>query len=365
MCASLYAWCLVLALAGQQKPSDLYASAIAKYVAGDSRAAFAALAQVPHDAIQTEIEASLIPIGKGGGSPAARHRLDAIAMLHTEYALFGCIEPKAALFHVDMARLALAIARSTIAGRIPNSTLDDKERARELLPRWTALASSIELTCVADQPALTLVTEALKLMPENEELLFWRGVVLEFQAVWVGATADPRAAIPAMGQTDGSGFNMVKNTLTWGPVEAAYEHAIARNADNAETHLHLGYARYSLRNYGAAKKEYEFARDTSPDPWVVYVADLLLARTKEDQNDAAGAIKDYEHALAKIPTAQSAYIGLGMLEAQRGNTQRAQELTTRLTAIPAKQRVRDPWWAYHTVRVPEHDLDWLRKAVRQ
>jgi tetratricopeptide (TPR) repeat protein len=266
------------------------------------------------------------------------------------------------------------VARLTLAGQDPSTAValsgiivnQEMLRARDFVPRWCALASSAELTDGSDQAALTLVTEALKLMPDNEELLFWRGVVLEFEAVWVGEpTIDPRAALPAIGQTDGAGFNMVKNARIWGPVEEAYRHALVRNPDDYEAHLHLGYALYSLRNYGPAKTEYELARDRSTDPFVVYVADLLLARMKEDQNNMAGAAQDYEQALTKIPGAQSANIGLSMLEARRGNTQRARDLTTKLAAIPAKQRVRDPWWAYHTARIPERDLEWLRKAVRQ
>ncbi|HEX4568553.1 MAG TPA: hypothetical protein VH138_18100 [Vicinamibacterales bacterium] len=379
MSDAICAVCLVLALGAQQKPGDLYASAIAKYVAGDSDAAFNALAQVSHAEIQKEIEATVAQIKLGGGSTASRRHLEAIAMLHTEYAMFGGIEPKAVLFHIDMAHLALLVARATLAGQDPSMVHKGKDdvssgiivpselsRAREFVPRWCAVASSVVLTYASDQPALTLVTEALKLMPDNEELLFWRGVVLEFEAVWVGEpTIDPRAALPAIGQTDGAGFNMVKNVRVWGPVEEAYRHALARDPNDYEAHLHLGYALYSLRNYGSAKTEYELARDKSMDPFVVYVADLLLARLKEDQNDVAGSAQDYEHALAKIPAAQSAFIGLSMLEARRGNAQRARELTMKLAAIPVKQRVRDPWWAYHTTRIPERDLAWLRKAVRQ
>ena len=59
------------------------------------------------------------------------------------------------------------------------------------------------------------------------------------------------------------------------------------------------------------------------------------------------------------------FVGLGMLEARRGNAQRARDLTMKLAAIPEKQRVRDPWWAFHTARVPEDDLAWLRQAVRR
>src|SRR5262249_9901585 len=176
-------------------------------------------------------------------------------------ALFGGIEPKAVQFHIDMAHLALSIARLTLIGQdasaavaqhVPSAIMvpEERSRAREFVPRWTALASSIELTYGSAQAALTIVTEAVKLLPDNEKLLFWGGVVLECSAVWVGEpTTDTRAAVPALGQTDGSGFNMVKNARIWGPVEDAYRHALARDPDDFEAHLHLGYALYSLRNY--------------------------------------------------------------------------------------------------------------------
>lgn len=361
---------IAAAVPGQQKPSDLYASALAKYIAGDSDAAFEALARVPHADIQQELQASLSPIMLGSGSRAARRRLEVIAMLHTEYALLGGLGSKEVAFQIDMAHLALSVPRLTVAGRDPDAVSgvvppQEITRAREFVTRWTALATSILLTYASDQTAETLVNEALKLLPDNEELLFWRAGVMEFQAVWVGvAAANVRAAVPGMNSRDGSGYDMLTNTRTWAPVEEAYRHALARQPDDSEAHLHLGYSLYSLRSYAAAKTELELARDKSADPFVVYAADLLLARVKEDENDPAGAVQDYERAIAKMPGAQSAYVGLGLLEARRGNAQRARELTTQLAAIPEKQRVRDPWWAYHTTRIPADDLKWLRQAVR-
>jgi tetratricopeptide (TPR) repeat protein len=370
---------LVALLLVPQKASDVYAGATAKYVAGDSDTAFDALGRLPQADIQREVETIVAAIKKTGGSTASRRHLEAMAMMHTDYALRGGIEPKGVSFHIDMAHLAFSVARLTLAGQEPStrapfvngdarSGIDvrfEMERAREFIPHWTAAATSVVLTNALDQEAQTLVTEALKLLPDNEELLFWRGVVLEFQAVWIGEPRiDPRAALPAMGRTDGAGFDLLKNARIWGPVEEAYRSALARKSDDYEAHLHLGYALYSLRNYGSARTEYELARDRSTDPFVVYVGDLLLARMKEDQNDTTGAAQDYELALTKIPGAQSASIGLAMLEARRGNGARARELTTTLTAIPVRQRVRDPWWAYHTTRMPDRDLEWLRKAVR-
>jgi len=367
MRAILCASCLALTMAGQQKPADVYSFAIAKYIAGDTDAAFDALAKVPHVDIQKELEAAVTAIRRMGGGPAARRRLEAVAMLHTEYALSGGLDPKEVPFQIDMAHLAMTVDRWTVIGLVPDSTSEDLQRAREFLPRWSVLAVSTLLTYGVDTNATTVVEEALKLFPNDPKLLYWRGLVLEFQAVWVGppSRTESRAAVPAMRSTDGAGYDMVTNMRVWAPVEDAYRRALALDRDNFEAHLHLGYASHSLRNYGPAKSEYELARDRSTDPFVVYVADLLLARLKEDQNDLAGGVPDYEHAIAKIPGAQSAYVGLGMLEARRGNAQRARDLTMRLAAIPEKQRARDPWWAFHTTRIPADDLEWLRKAVRK
>jgi tetratricopeptide (TPR) repeat protein len=366
MRAVVVASCVVLALAGQQKASDIYQSAIAKYVAGDIDSATDALVGLTQADIQKDIETSVQAIQARGGSPAARRRLEAIAMLHTEYTLATELSRKDVLFHLHMAQLSLAISRRSLTGQVPGTDEAEMRRARLFLPQWYALAASALLTYYADQDAMTLVEDGLKLFPEDEKLLFWRGLVLEFHAVWVGTPAiDPHAAVPAMRNRDPNGFDLLTNTRVWAPVEEAYRRVIQRGSNNAEAHLHLGYALYSLRRYGDAKTEYELARDASTDSFVVYVADLLLGRLKEDQNDLKGAVADYEHAVAKIPRAQSAYVGLGSVEARLGNAQRAREVTEQLATIPEKQRVRDPWWAYRTTRVPVGDLAALREAVRQ
>jgi tetratricopeptide (TPR) repeat protein len=239
-------------------------------------------------------------------------------------------------------------------------------RAREFLAHWYALAASALLWHYADQNALSLIDEGLRPFPGDRNLLFWRGRVLEFHAVWVGTPAtEPTPAVRTMQKRDPHGFDRLTNARVWGPVEEAYRHVIQLDPDNASVHLHLGYALHSQRRYADAKTEYEFARDRSTDSFVVYVADLLLARLEEDQNNLKDAVPHYERAIAKMPGAQSAYVGLGSVEVRLGDAQRARELAEQLAAIPEQQRVRDPWWAFRTTRVPGDDLQWLRAAVRQ
>jgi tetratricopeptide (TPR) repeat protein len=375
MRAILVASCVMLTLTSHQTGADPYSIAIAKYVAGHDDAASDALAHVQQADIQQSIDTSVAAARSSGGSILGdsalifpvRRRLEAMAMLHTEYALFGELNPKDPVFQIAMAHRALTISRSLVEpGQTSLVEGAEIRRAREFLRHWYALAASALLLGYADQNALSLIDEGLKLFPGDRDLLFWRGRVLEFHAVWVGTPAtDATPAVRTMQKRDRHGFDLLTNARVWGPVAEAYRRVIQLDPDNAAVHLHLGYALHSQRRYADAKTEYELARDRSTDSFVVYVADLLLARLEEDQNNLKDAVPHYERAIAKMPGAQSAYVGLGSVEVRLGDAQRTRELAEQLAAITEQQRVHDPWWAFRTTRVPGDDLQWLRAAVRQ
>lgn len=377
ICAS----CAVLALVSHQKPAHVYQSAVATYVAGDRDAAFDLLRPLQPRDVQDAIRASVNELARGDTQVA--RRLEAMAMLHSEFALFGHLDERDVSSNIEMAHRALTpdrfiLERKDATGaEIPEIRKDDprrlerereeqraQQRAREFLTRWSAFSVSVLLTYGKDVEAATIAAETLKLVPDNPALLYWHGIAMEFRAVWVGAPVSDPHADTAMPRWNGPGPDPLTNTRIWAPVEDAYRRALQRDSAAYEAHLHLGYALEALHRYGDAAMEYETARKGSTDPFVVYVADLLLARLEENQNDQIGAVADYERALEALPGAQSAYVGLGSLEARRGNAQRARELTMRLAAIPEKQQVDDPWWAFHTVRVPTDDLHWLRATVR-
>ncbi|MGH9409102.1 MAG: tetratricopeptide repeat protein [Vicinamibacterales bacterium] len=209
------------------------------------------------------------------------------------------------------------------------------------------------------------MNEAVKLAPTDPELLYWRGRILEFRAVWGGSSrVDPHAGILA-GSNRGAGFDVVTAARLWDPVEDAYRRVLEIDPNAYDAHVHLGYALYWQRRFTDAKAEYELARDRARDPFVIYMANLLLARLHEDQGNIDAAAAAYAGAIAAVPTGQSAYIGFSVLELLRGNSQRARELTAHMTAIPEKERGDDPWWSYHGTRVPSDDLAWLRAAVRR
>src|SRR5438445_5073716 len=118
MRAILVASCVMLTLTSHQPGADPYSIAIAKYVAGHDDAASDALAHVQQADIQKAIDTSVAAARSSGvlGDslivPELR-RLEAMAMVHTEYVLFG-ENPMDAVFQIAMAHRALTISRRLV-----------------------------------------------------------------------------------------------------------------------------------------------------------------------------------------------------------------------------------------------------------
>src|SRR6476620_140713 len=149
MRAILVASCVLLTLTSHQTRADPYSIALAKYVAGHDDAASDALAHVQQADIQEAIDTSVAAARSSRESIVndadfpVRRRLEAMAMLHTEYVLFG-ENPKDAVFQIAMAHRALTISRSLVEPfRFQTSLVEGAEirRAREFLPHWYALAA--------------------------------------------------------------------------------------------------------------------------------------------------------------------------------------------------------------------------------
>lgn len=343
--------------------TGVYLSAVSNYSEGHVDAAVSALASLSHEAVRRETE---MMVRDAARTPADRRtrdlerRLEAAAMLHTDYAIRADLDPEGTFFHIDMAHLLLSFDRDMLTRPDP-----DHVRRQQFVTRWSAVAAGVLLYDGLDKDASPIVDEALKLAPSSTKLLFWRGLILEFQAVWAREPGrDPHAGLLA-GSNRGARSDMVTDSRLWRPVEEAYRRVIQLDPRAYEAHLHLGYTLYWQERFADARAEYELARDQARDPFVIYLADLLLARLDEHQKTMDAAAADYERALAAVPTAQSAYIGLGALELRRGNIEAARRLTTRLVAIPESAGADDPWWAYHGARRSSADLAWLRAAVHR
>ena len=88
-----------------------YSAAVDKYVTADGQGAANILGALPRERIRKEIQALLDDsTGVSGGN----RRLEAAAMLHSDYAMQGALDPQATTFHVDMAHLLLRSDRSLL-----------------------------------------------------------------------------------------------------------------------------------------------------------------------------------------------------------------------------------------------------------
>ena len=112
-------------IASQSGSASIYSSAIATYRAGDYPAAARALGTVrPADLrkhVEAAVSAATLDIGQ-----AAKARLEAAAMLHTEYAMLADIDAGAAAFHIDIAHKLLRVDRQLAERADRGSALRDR-----------------------------------------------------------------------------------------------------------------------------------------------------------------------------------------------------------------------------------------------
>ena len=358
-----------LTVTAQARPAAVYSDAVDRYVADDFSDAAALLGGLQRRDVQKEAD-TLVRAAADG--EAARRRLEAAAMLHTQYAMLDDLDNLTTAFHIDMAHLLLSVDRSRAGRRRPaagpgsSSDIADLERSRAFLPRWYALSSSILLLHGLERNARALVDEGVKLFPEDPAMVFREALVTEFRAVWSPpAPADPHPELGlAMSDADATLFDLSYGQRLWEPAASAYRRVLALDPDNAEARLHLGFALSAQGKFADAASELEAARSRAADPYVVCLAHLFLGRVRERQGNVDGAAQEYERALAAQPLAQSAYMALSLLEQRRGNPQRARELVDQFVRIPPRERADDPWWGYHVSRLPVEDLHWLRIRVR-
>jgi tetratricopeptide (TPR) repeat protein len=360
----------VLSAFGQAATADVYSTALNKYLAGDSESAVEALGTLRPPDIQKQAEALSAVTGEGSSLAAATRR-QAAAMLHTEYALFADADDRSVRFHIETAHTLLSADRQRVQQAHKHTSNGessaDARDAREVLSRWSALTAGTFLLRGMDWDARAYVDETLTLVPDDPRMLFWHARISEFSAVWSPSRPlppdAPRASAPR--DTDPFAFDAGYMRSLWGPVEAEYRRTLAVAPGDLEARLHLGYVLLLLHRFPEARSELDAAARDSTDRDIRYLAHLFLARLSEALRDVAGAIREYERALEVEPGAQSAVVALSLLEDVRGNRERARDLIAAFAAIPAAQRVDDPWPNYRGSRVPVGDLEWLRGRVRR
>lgn len=125
----------------------------------------------------------------------------------------------------------------------------------------------------------------------------------------------------------------------------SYRRALEARPDLAEAQLRLGRTLALLGEVKPAANELE-AVAGGAEPSLAYLARLFLGDLKEQQNDFAGAAREYGAALAARGGSPVACLALARAAESRGDRAAAQAALESLLLEPADDAGGDPWWAY-------------------
>jgi tetratricopeptide (TPR) repeat protein len=168
---------------------------------------------------------------------------------------------------------------------------------------------------------------------------------------------DPRDGRTLFDRSADSGMNPL---LTVGDFEKAMRHAEVR----AEASLRLGYLWQRL---GRLHESLERLRDVealTDDPYLRYLAFLILGRTLDAMNRHDDAAAAYGRAVSAMPGAQSAGLAYAAALLRTGRTAEAERAARTVVTAPS---VDDPWMSYGQgdARLWPSLRDRLREALRR
>ena len=143
----------------------------------------------------------------------------------------------------------------------------------------------------------------------------------------------------------------------------AYQKAVDGDPSHVEARIRLGRMLTLAGKPSDAVPHLREALRLSADPVQQYIAHLFLGAAEAARGDHAAARASYEAASALQPGAQSPRIAIAQLDLHAGD----RDASARLFAVlAAPSTVEDPWWDYHSTRVPAPGV-WfarLREALR-
>jgi hypothetical protein len=128
-----------------------------------------------------------------------------------------------------------------------------------------------------------------------------------------------------------------------------YERAAAVPAVSAEAQLRWGVDEFRQNRTAAALTHFDEALKTpnggaAPDSYVRYLAELFRGRTFDQRRNFADAVASYRAALAIVPRAQSAMIGLAAALVRVDQREEAARITNDMLGMAPSPA--DPWLFY-------------------
>jgi tetratricopeptide (TPR) repeat protein len=281
------------------------------------------------------------------------------ALLHTDIAMLGLEtkgylnRPTAAIIDGNVAilprMLHLEFARRLIDSVSPSPTRDPM--VRQWYIATTAHLQSRRLLAYARQN----IENALKILPSDDRILFYAGVLHE---TWASSLHQNILLPPGVQMTYGSKESELKRAREF------YQRSIKANPNSAETHLRLGRVLGLLGHHNQAVAELQQATASVNDPQLLYYTSLYLGFEFEKISRRSEAREQYERAAMLYPTAQSPLFALSQLADNSGDIAGSLLAIQRVFELPRTDSWKDdPWWNYDVS--PMRDADALVIELRQ
>jgi len=120
------------------------------------------------------------------------------------------------------------------------------------------------------------------------------------------------------------------------------------NPRAAEARVRLGHVECVRGSCGSGMRNMRAGAELAKeDPVVGYYAAMFLGQAEEARGRYDEARKEYEHAAALFPQAQSPLLALGALADRTGDRRAVGRHASQLWSLPSDGEHRyDPWWSY-------------------
>ncbi len=190
------------------------------------------------------------------------------------------------------------------------------------------------------------LTRALRIFPNDGELLFYRGVLHErFSSPLIQAGSDSLTEANRGTPTVGT------PRAELGRAEKSLRDALLDQPDHVEARVRHGRVLGELGQHEQAVAELRHAVQNGAVDRSLYYAHLFLGRNYEALGNYDQARTELERAAAMFPRAQTPRLALSYIATRSGNRAAAQRELQLLAAMPDAERQReDPWWDYYDLR---------------
>ena len=290
--------------------------------------------------------------------------LKAAAMLHTDAAMDRLYEDEQRVgFELDLA-----------ARLLTKSAPELLEFSREWYSVVARRLRSVALFTVAER----FLENGRKRQPNDAVLLFESGVLQEHIATFaafltpaeVPTGPPPRLGGPLQSHATpamkiGGHPSAIGQRRTLNSAADRLTQSLALDGSNELAQLHLGRVQM-LRGNRDASKLLERLAQSSAEPATAYLATMFLAGMETRSGQYGSAEERYRAAIEKLPSAQSAYVGLSETLQRLGRGEESREYLRGLLHRPSNT-LTEPWWWYLSdpQDAPRRRLAAMRDAARK